>query len=108
MADDPGCHHRAAIADSRGDFEQTSFCSYRRSLLALNRAAIGVVPAVRAGWAHSKIVGGNQRSNRISAAPLDQGGRPSQVPKSYGLTVRLPPNTTNARIDHSTSSIRHS
>src|SRR5271166_6812478 len=82
MADDPGCHHRAAIADSRGDFEQTSFCSYRRSLLALNRAAIGVVPAVRAGWARSKIVGGNQRSNRISAPPLDQGGRPSQVPKS--------------------------
>ena len=44
MADDPGCQHLIALANSRINFAKDSFCSYRRSLLALNRAAIEAAP----------------------------------------------------------------
>jgi hypothetical protein len=81
MADD---HHLAtAIADtwSRAD----SFCSYRRSLLALTAGDWG--GPGRPG--DTTIVDGNQYPNWIGATPLVQGERPSQAPESNGADRSL-------------------
>jgi hypothetical protein len=85
MADD--LHLATAIADtwSRAD----SFCSYRRSLLALTAGDWGGPGCP----GDTTIVDGNQYPNWIGATPPVQGERPSQVPESHGadrsLTVEL-------------------
>jgi hypothetical protein len=54
-----------------------------------------IAPAACAGWTRTKIVFGKRRSSRISATPLEQGKRLSQVPKSHAadrsLTPKQPP-----------------
>ena len=71
MADDPGRHHRTALANSRINFEKDSFCSYRRNLLALNRVAIWIAPTgyVRksAAAVGARIGSARRRSSRVDA-----------------------------------------
>jgi hypothetical protein len=55
----------------------------------LNRAVIGVAPAVQGGWARTKIVGGNHRLNWTGTVPLDQEDDQVKPYKATVLTVRL-------------------
>lgn len=85
-----GMGGRSASADRRRSLnplefqKRHSFCNYRKNPLALNRAAMDIVPDVTAAWVYARIVAGGQL--RAGSARRRPGTMDRQV-KSRRATV---------------------